>query len=61
MTVKDLIQSSEWGRGSLLILIFFNAKLGGGGWGGVRNEEGKTLFATDEKSVGFLHMQEKNY
>lgn len=32
-----------------------------GGWGGVRNEEGKTLFATDEKSVGFLHMQEKNY
>lgn len=58
MTVKDLIQSSEWGRGSLLILIFLMQSWGGGG---VRNEEGKTLFATDEKSVGFLHMQEKNY
>lgn len=47
------------GKGVTAYLNFFNAKLGGGG--GVRNEEGKTLFATDEKSVGFLHMQEKNY
>lgn len=59
MTVKDMIQSSEWGRGSLLILIFLMQSWGGGD--GVRNEEGRTLFATDEKSVGFLHMQEKNY
>lgn len=47
------------GKGVTDYLNFFNAKLGGGD--GVRNEEGKTLFATDEKSVGLLHMQEKNY
>lgn len=32
MTVKDMIQSSEWGRGSLLILIFLMLSWGGG-WG----------------------------
>lgn len=51
MTVKDLIQSLERGRGSMFIFFFFNAKMRIGAW----DEEGekKTLFNTEENFVSF--------
>lgn len=51
MTVKDLIQSLERGRGSMFIFLFFNAKMRIGAW----DEEGgkKTLFNTEENFVSF--------
>lgn len=51
MTVKDLIQSLERGKGSMFIFFFFNAKMRIGAW----DEEGgkKTWFNTEENFVSF--------
>lgn len=59
MTVKDLIQSLERGRGSMFIFFFFNAKMRIGAWDKEGGKKKHGLTQRKISSVSDIYMHEK--